>query len=71
MNEGEGEETLKDPRYAEAEKFYSYFREFELKELLKESGFEIVDYICYSKATKYHYAKVIQLIAKKAHSSTN
>lgn len=71
MKEGEGEETLKDPRYSKTEKFYSYFREAELKELLKERGFEIADHVCSSKATKYHYTKVIYLIAKKAHSSTN
>lgn len=61
---GEGEGFVEDERYEGAGKYYSFFSEEEIKELLNESNFEIIDFIP-RKKDDYERNDVVELIARK------
>lgn len=63
---GKGEKTIKDMRYKDSEKFYSYFEEDEIKKILTDNGFSIIDFEIKMRKEKYmQNSKSIFLIAKK------
>ena len=43
VKEGKGEEFVKKPKYQDSIRFYSYYEQVELENLLKENGFSIVN----------------------------
>lgn len=66
LKEGKGEKVIKDERYKGAEKFYSYFTENEIKEILNKNGFRTVDFqIAFYKDGYRKDAGRIYLIARK------
>lgn len=62
---GEGEGLIQDSRYDDVEKYYSFFSEEGLKELLIKSGFSIVNSIV-RKKDNYERNDVIELIVIKS-----
>jgi ubiquinone/menaquinone biosynthesis C-methylase UbiE len=66
IKEGSGERLVKDERYGGAEKFYSYFTENEIKNMLIKSGFKVLSSeLIYFKDKYRQDAGRINLIAKK------
>lgn len=66
LKEGIGEKVIKDLRYNNSEKFYSYFSEKEIKRLLEDESFSIIDFEIIIKKDKYmQNSKLIYLIARK------
>lgn len=66
VKEGEGERIVKDERYEGAERFYSYFTESEIKELLDKVSFQIIDFQLAHYDDEYRRdTTFIYVIAKK------
>jgi len=65
LKEGHGEKVIKDIRYHEVKKFYSYYSEVELKVLLESSGFEILDIRKKAKRKEYDTHPWLHIFAKK------
>lgn len=65
LKEGEGEKYITDDRYNNVEKFYSYYSEFEIKNILKKENFKIIDFLIEKNFTNGYdrFGKLI-LIAK-------
>lgn len=63
---GSGEKIVEDERYKNSEKFYSYFEENEIKKLLSNNSFSIIDFKIITKKEEYmQNSGLIYLIAKK------
>jgi ubiquinone/menaquinone biosynthesis C-methylase UbiE len=66
LKEGTGEKLIKDERYGGAEKFYSYFTENEIKDLLAKNNFKLLRFKMFFFKDKYRKdAGRIRLIARK------
>ncbi len=66
LKEGTGEKVIKDERYTGTEKFYSYFTENEIKEILKKNGFRTLDFqVAFYKDAYRKDAGRIYMIARK------
>lgn len=65
LKEGEGEKLVKDERYGGAEKFYSYFKEDEIRDLIAKSGFEMLSLKLICSEKKYNVNSWYDLLAKK------
>ena len=65
LKEGNGEKVITDDRYKNAKKFYSYYTETEIKNILTIHGFEILDFkLEKNPKQKYNNTGIIYLIAK-------
>jgi len=65
LKEGIGEKVIIDDRYQNSEKFYSYYQESEIKGLLDEFGFQVVDFkLENNPQEKYKNTGIIYLIAR-------
>ena len=65
LKEGIGEKVIIDDRYQNSEKFYSYYQESEIKGLLDEFGFQVVDFkLEDNPQEKYKNTGIIYLIAR-------
>ena len=65
LKEGKGEKIISDDRYKNAKKFYSYYSEIEIKNLLVNYGFKVLDFKL-EKIPKQNYKNtgIIYLIAR-------
>jgi ubiquinone/menaquinone biosynthesis C-methylase UbiE len=65
LKEGEGEKTINDDRYDNAKKFYAYYNEKEIKDILSEQSFELLDFKNEKESThKYVNTGIMFIIAK-------
>jgi ubiquinone/menaquinone biosynthesis C-methylase UbiE len=65
LKEGIGEKVIVDERYQNSEKFYSYYQESEIKDLLSKFNFKIIDFeIKNNSQEKYRNTGIIYLIAQ-------
>jgi ubiquinone/menaquinone biosynthesis C-methylase UbiE len=65
LKEGIGEKVIVDERYQNSEKFYSYYQESEIKDLLSKFNFKIIDFeIKNNSPEKYRNTGIIYLIAQ-------
>jgi len=65
LKEGIGEKVIFDERYQNSEKFYSYYQESEIKDLLSKFNFKIIDFkIENNSQEKYRNTGIIYLIAQ-------
>jgi len=61
---GKGEGLVKDVRYDNVSKYYSYFSAEEMKALLRQAGFSIVKFVP-RRPDAYEMHNVLELIARK------
>jgi len=65
LKEGSGEKFIIDDRYKNAKKFYSYYNEVEIKDILHENGFELQNFVLEKKpGQNYKNTGIIYLIAR-------
>ncbi|MFA7209106.1 MAG: methyltransferase domain-containing protein [Parcubacteria group bacterium] len=65
LKKGSGEKVITDDRYDNAKKFYSYYCEKEIKDMLSEHKFEILDFVLEENPIQeYVNTGIIFLIAK-------
>ncbi len=65
VKEGSGQGLFGDKRYDNSRKFYSYYSEKEIRDLLNICGFSILELKLIKKDNNYDDAPVIHLIARK------
>lgn len=61
---GEGEGMITDARYADAQKYYAYFSEDELRQLLAQAGFTVLKLVS-REPNSYESKTIIELLARK------
>jgi 8-oxo-dGTP pyrophosphatase MutT (NUDIX family)/predicted O-methyltransferase YrrM len=66
MKQGSHEGIEKDHRYDNLPKFFSYFEEDELKEVLREAGFELLDVFTTKKESSYQTHPFVIAFCKKS-----
>lgn len=67
IKEGTGEKVIKDQRYHDQEKFYSYFQKDEIKKILEDQNFSLIEYQeTFRKENYTKGSKLSYLLAKKA-----
>ncbi len=65
LKEGKGEKYITDDRYNNVQKFYSYYLELEIKNLLKINNFKVVDFLIEKKPINdYNRSGKLFLIAQ-------
>lgn len=69
LKQGNDESFEPDERYEGIEKFWSLFQADELKEMLNQVGFTIIELGIYTKDDQYHTHEQIKLFARK-HANT-
>ncbi len=69
VKKGNGEILQEDQRYDGAKKFWAYYQEDELLDLLKEENLTILENYLYDKSTTYQTHPWISVICKKSSSS--
>ena len=62
---GKGEEIVKDKRYGGVEKFYSYFQKNEMKKMLINAGFNLIELKNVDFVDKYRSEPGFYVLAKK------
>lgn len=65
VKKGTGEALAQDKRYGNMQKFWSFFEEAELVDLLKEANFEIVEANCMNPKSSYQTHPTIHVFCKK------
>lgn len=65
VKQGEGEINEKDVRYGGIEKFWAYFQENEIVELLENTGFKILDTALINQMDNYQTHPFIHVFCKK------
>jgi SAM-dependent methyltransferase len=65
VKQGTGEAVEKDSRYGEFEKFWSYYEENEIKELVEAAKFQILESCIIQRKADYHTHPGIRLFCKK------
>lgn len=66
MKKGSGEVLEPDARYGAFQKFWSFFEEEELKQLLEDAEFTILEYKIVLKTSSYHSHDVLRAFCQKA-----
>lgn len=65
LKKGQGEGMELDMRYGGIEKYYSYYQEQELQDLLKKAGFQVLEMSITEKSSPYQTHPFINIICKK------
>lgn len=66
IKKGTGEALEKDTRYGDFKKFWSYFEKDELKKILEESGFNILELCIVEKKFAYQTHDCLRVFCQKA-----